>query len=71
MPQIAAMADQHFMIEKQVKDGSTITQISPLATEGSLGELARLLGSDERSDAALSNAKDMHEKAVNYKKSLE
>ena len=71
LPQIAAMADQHFMIEKQVKDGSTITQISPLATEGSLGELARLLGSDERSDAALSNAKDMHEKAVNYKKSLE
>ena len=70
LPQIAAMADYHFMIEKQIKDGSTVTEISPLLADGSLGELARLLGSGEQSEAALSNAKDMLEKAILYKNSL-
>ena len=67
LPQIAAMADTHFMIEKSSTGESTITDIYALDEEQSLSELARLLGSDELSEAALSNAKEMKEQANQYK----
>ena len=44
LPQIAAMADTHFEIEKHVEGTETITQIHPLEGEESVRELARLLG---------------------------
>ena len=44
LPQIAAMADSHFEIEKQVEGTKTTTQIHPLDEEASIRELARLLG---------------------------
>lgn len=67
LPQIAAMADTHFMIEKSTTGESTITDIYALDEEQSLSELARLLGSDELSEAALSNAREMKEQANQYK----
>ena len=67
LPQIAAMADTHFMIEKSTTGESTITDIYALDEEQSLAELARLLGSDELSEAALSNAREMKEQANQYK----
>ncbi|MBE5892999.1 MAG: DNA repair protein RecN [Lachnospiraceae bacterium] len=67
LPQIAAMADTHFMIEKSSTGESTITDIYALEEEQSLSELARLLGSDELSEAALSNAREMKEQANQYK----
>ena len=70
LPQIAAMADSHFVIEKMVKGASTVTELSALSEDGSLSELARLLGSDTSSEAALTNAKDMRTKAKEYKKGL-
>jgi DNA repair protein RecN (Recombination protein N) len=68
LPQIAAMADKHFVIEKSSTDNRTITDIYALDEEQSLGELARLLGSDELSVAALSNAREMKELAAAHKK---
>ena len=59
LPQIAAMADTHFLIEKYVKENRTVTDLTKLSEEGSLRELARLLGSEEVSEAAISNAKEM------------
>ena len=59
LPQIAAMADTHFLIEKSVKENRTVTDLTKLSEEGSLRELARLLGSEEVSEAAISNAKEM------------
>jgi len=70
LPQIASMADHHYMIEKFAKEGGTVTELTELSEEGSLSELARLLGSDTASDAALSNAKEMKEKATAYKDGL-
>lgn len=70
LPQIASMADHHFMIEKFAKAGGTVTELTKLSKEGSLSELARLLGSDTRSDAALDNAKEMKDKADEYKSRL-
>lgn len=67
LPQIAAMADRHFVIEKSSDGGNTITDIRPLPEEESLGELARLLGSDTLTEAALSNAREMRRQATAHK----
>lgn len=67
LPQIAAMADRHFCIEKSSTQDNTITDIRVLDGEESLGELARLLGSDALTEAALSNAREMRAQAVAHK----
>ncbi len=67
LPQIAAMADTHFVIEKSSTRDNTITDIRALGEEESLGELARLLGSDELTEAALSNAREMRSQALGHK----
>lgn len=71
LPQIAAMADRHFCIEKSATSDNTITDIRVLGGEESLGELARLLGSDTLTEAALSNAREMRAQAEAYKKKKE
>lgn len=63
LAQIAAMADEHFLIEKGVKKERTTTSIRELSEEESLNELARLLGSGEMTKAVLENAKEMKENA--------
>ena len=59
LPQIAAMADTHFEIEKHQKDNETITEIHPLEGDDSVRELARLLGGAELTQAVFDNAKEM------------
>lgn len=68
LPQIAAMADAHYKIEKQVIDGKTITDIKSLSEDSSVEELARLLGGVEITDTVLMNAKEMKDMAVQSKK---
>lgn len=67
LPQIAAMADSHYCIEKSEKDGKTVTDISPLDEAGSLNEIARLLGGEMITDAVLENAKELKLQAQNTK----
>lgn len=67
LPQIAAMADRHFLIDKSSTEDNTITDIRRLSEEEGLGELARLLGSDALTEAALSNAREMRAQAVTHK----
>ena len=67
LPQIAAMVDTHFEIEKHVKGSETTTQIHPLNEEDSVKELARLLGGAEITAAVLENAKEMKELAQVHK----
>jgi DNA repair protein RecN (Recombination protein N) len=67
LPQIAAMADHHFCIEKSATTDHTITDIRILEEEETLAELARLLGSDTLSHAALLNAQEMRDQAAKYK----
>lgn len=59
LPQIAAMSDSHYLIEKQVKGERTVTDIGRLKEKESLDELARLLGSGSVTEAVLSNAREM------------
>ena len=63
LPQIAAMADQHFLIEKTSSADSTISNIRPLNREESIQELARMLGGVKITDTVLQNAKEMKEMA--------
>lgn len=70
LPQIAAMADRHFCIEKSATSDNTITDIRELDEEESLGELARLLGSDTLTEAALSNAREMRAQAEEHKNKM-
>ncbi len=67
LAQIAAMADTHFMIEKNIIKDRTVTSIREIAADESLGELARLLGSGKLTEAVLSNAREMQETARKVK----
>lgn len=67
LPQIAAMADTHFLIEKTVRDQRTLTDIRRLSEEEALGELSRLLGSGEVTQATITNAAEMRKTAENVK----
>ena len=67
LAQIAAMADTHFMIEKNVIDGKTKTQIYKLNHEESVHELARILGGAKITDTVMQNAAEMKELAKNVK----
>ncbi len=59
LPQIAAMADRHFRIEKSANQKSTISSITPLDEEGCVEELSRMLGGSEITDAVRENAREM------------
>ena len=67
LPQIAAMADIHFAIEKKVNSGNTLTYIRRLTDEEMVTELARLLGGAKITKAVLKNAKEMKELAERTK----
>lgn len=70
LPQIAAMADTHFEIKKSVEDGRTVTRIHRLKKEEQAGELARLLGGAEITDAVMENAREMKRLAEERKREL-
>ena len=54
LPQVAAPADAHYVVTKQVKDGRTISEIELLGKKERVTELARMLGG--QSDAARKHA---------------
>ncbi len=67
LPQIASMADTHFLIEKNVENGHTISGIKKLYDDEVIEELARMLGGSAITEAVLTNAKEMKTLAKNYK----
>lgn len=67
LPQIAAMADAHFLIEKTTEAGNTVSNISKLNEEESINELARMLGGVKITDTVLKSAKEMKEMAKTAK----
>lgn len=69
LPQIAAMADAHYEIEKKVLDEKTNTSIRRLSPEESIREIGRLLGTDQVTETVLQNAAEMKELAEETKQS--
>lgn len=63
LPQIAAMADAHYLIEKTVENSITHSDIYKLNQDESIHELARMLGGVEITDAVVKNAQEMKELA--------
>lgn len=59
LAQIAAMADAHFRIQKEVHDGKTYTHVEPLPFEERTHELARIMSGSEISPLMLENAAEM------------
>ena len=70
LPQIAAMADTHFLIEKTERDGRTYTKVTPLEREGRIRELARLHGGDNVTETTLASAAEQLDAAYKYKGGL-
>lgn len=69
LPQIAAMADSHYQIAKEVVDKNTISSIRRLTEKESITELARMLGGVKITDTVLESAKEMKSLAQNTKNS--
>ena len=67
LPQIAAMQDSHYSIAKESVGGRTMTHITRLSENESDCEVARLLGSDRITQAALENAREMKRMALSGK----
>ena len=63
LPQIASMADTHFLIEKSVQGQTTMTGIRKLKSSEEVEELARMLGGVEITEKVLENAQEMKNQA--------
>ena len=64
LPQIAAGASHHYLIEKYTEGDSTITDIRELEGEERVEEIARLLSGGELTEAGLVNARELIESAL-------
>ena len=67
LPQIAAMADEHYVIVKREEKGRTYTRVEPLDYEGRKAELARLHGGDHVTLTTLASAAEQLESAEHFK----
>ena len=67
LPQIAAMADAHFSVEKGEREGRTYTRVERLDRAGREAELARLMGGGAVSGALLQSARELLDRAEEYR----
>ena len=68
LPQIAAMADNHYVIQKSVDNDRTITTIDELTSDGMINEIGRLISSSgELTESVIANAKELKESALKEK----
>ncbi len=68
LPQIAAMADSHYLIAKEERNGRTYTDVTKLSREGQRRELARLHGGDNITPTTLASAEEQLDAAERFKK---
>ncbi len=70
LPQIAALGDAHYLVEKIIGDDRTDTVVRALDREGRIHELSRLVGGAADSESSLSHADHMLRDASERKKEL-
>ncbi len=63
LSQIAVMADNHLLIEKQIVGERTETHVMQLDMDGRVAEIARIMGGEDPSDLMLDNARAEIKKA--------
>ena len=66
LPQVAAMADNHFLISKSVVEGKTVTGVEKLNDEKRIQEIVRLMGT-ELTNNSLAAAEEMIDRAKKLK----
>lgn len=59
LPQVAAFADHHMIVEKQPSGKRTVTQVRALKTKEKQEEIARMLGGEKMTPSSLKNASDL------------
>lgn len=70
LAQIAVMSDSEFLIEKQEKDGKTLTEVKGLNEEQKKTEIVRLLGGNEKDEYAFKHAEELLKQAKEYKNTI-
>lgn len=70
LPQLAAMADTHFSVEKGEREGRTYTRVLRLDRERRKEELARLTGGQRVTSALLAGAEELLDAASEYRAGL-
>jgi DNA repair protein RecN (Recombination protein N) len=68
LPQIAAFADAHFSVHKELAGARTLSLLESLDDEARLKELAIMLGGAQYTETALTSARELRHKAENWKK---
>ncbi|QGQ97091.1 DNA repair protein RecN [Paenibacillus psychroresistens] len=71
LPQVACMADAHYLIQKIVEGERTFTQVEDLNVQGQVNELARMLGGVEITETTLEHAQEMLRMANQKKKDIQ
>ena len=71
LPQLAAMADTHFSVEKGERDGRTYTKVALLDRQRRMAELARITGGAKVTPALLESAGELLDEAEAYRAGLE
>lgn len=59
LPQVAACADQHLVVRKQLQDHATVSRVSTVVGEDRVAELARMLGGERILATTLAHAREM------------
>ncbi len=59
LPQIAAMAQHHYLVEKELSEGAVTASVLELDGAGRINEVARIIGGDRVSDKTLQTAEEM------------
>ena len=70
LPQLAAMADTHFSVEKGERGGRTYTRVVQLNREQRKAELARITGGTQVTEALLESAGELLTQAEEYRTAL-
>ena len=68
LPQVAAMADQHYLIKKEVRNNRTMTAIENVLAEDRTNELSRMLSGAETTPLTLKHAEELLTLAAERKK---
>ena len=67
LPQIAAFADAHYKVHKEVSGDRTLSRLETLEDESRVKELAAMLGGTQYTEISLDNARELVEKAEGWK----
>jgi DNA repair protein RecN (Recombination protein N) len=59
LPQVAACADHHLVVSKQMQGQTTVSSVAAVIGEQRVGEIARMLGGEKLSSTTLAHAKEM------------